>query len=95
MTSMLHFEMAQQRAKKLGITLERSTRKNKKYMFVNPLNGKVVHFGDSRAQDYLMHHNPIRRMNYRLRHSAILNSQGVPAYTVPYSAAWASYYILW
>ena len=46
--------------------VELSTRKNKKYMILDS-NGKYVHFGDTRYEDYTKHHNDKRRLNYLSR----------------------------
>lgn len=40
-----------------------STRKNKKFMIKNP-DGKWVHFGDLRYEDYTKHENKERREDY-------------------------------
>ena len=47
-----------------------STRKNKKFMFVNPDN-KYVHFGDKRYEDFTQHKNKDRKQNYIKRSSNI------------------------
>ena len=49
-----------------------STRKNKKYMMLNPYTNKWVHFGEMGFSDYTLHKDKVRRMNYRLRASNIL-----------------------
>jgi hypothetical protein len=70
------------------------------------INGKTIKFGAIDYQHYqdrtplklyshLDHLDPVRRAHYRKRHEKILNKQGIPAYTVPYSPAWFSYYYLW
>ena len=41
------------------IAVRKSTRKNKKY--VAQVNGKQVHFGDSRYEDYTKHHDKDRQ----------------------------------
>jgi hypothetical protein len=40
-----------------------STRQNKKYMVLAP-NGKMVHFGDLRYEDFTKHMNLQRRLSY-------------------------------
>lgn len=43
-----------------------STRIHKKYMV--RVNGKLIHFGDNRYQDYTTHHDKTRRDRYHSRH---------------------------
>lgn len=47
-----------------------STRKNKKFMIMNPDN-KYVHFGDKRYEDFTQHKNKDRKQNYLKRSSNI------------------------
>jgi hypothetical protein len=47
-----------------------STRKNKKFMIMNP-NNKYVHFGDKRYEDFTQHKNKDRQQNYLKRSSNI------------------------
>ena len=47
-----------------------STRKNKKFMIMNPDN-KYVHFGDKRYEDFTQHKNKDRQQNYLKRSSNI------------------------
>ena len=47
-----------------------STRKNKKFMIMNPDN-KYVHFGDSRYEDFTKHQDLERLKNYLSRASKI------------------------
>ena len=47
-----------------------STRKNKKFMIMNPEN-KYVHFGDKRYEDFTQHKNKDRQQNYLKRSSNI------------------------
>ncbi len=95
MTTDEHFRLAKNKAKQYGISLERSTHVDKKYMFVHPLLDTYVHFGAAGYEDYLSHRDKARRERYRKRHSYLLNSRGYPAYKEKYSPAWASYNILW
>lgn len=41
------------------------------------------------------HLDVVRRANYRKRHGGVLNKAGQPAYKVPLTPAWFSYYYLW
>jgi len=90
-----HFKLAQEKAKRFNVELFKSTRKDKKYMFKNPITGHWIHFGSKFHSDYLIHQDPIRRENYRKRHEAIMTKDGIPAYKIPYSSSWAAYHILW
>ena len=47
-----------------------STRKNKKFMIMNPDN-KYVHFGDKRYEDFTQHKNKDRKQTYLKRSSNI------------------------
>lgn len=67
--------------------LEKSTRKNKKYMITTPY-GKI-HFGDSRYQDYTMHRNDERKQNYIQRHKAREDWTDIT------TAGFWSYWLLW
>lgn len=95
MTSDTHYREAKKIASNYGLNIYRSDKKYKKYMFLNPVDGRIVHFGDTRYDDYLSHGDDIRRENYRRRHENILLANGKPAYKKRYSPAWASYHILW
>ena len=64
-----------------------SNRKNKKYMIFDPEKGKWFHFG-STMSDWTRHKNPRRRMNF-LRRNAKWADADI------YSAAYASYNLLW
>jgi hypothetical protein len=50
-----------------------STRKDKKYMILNPNTGKMVHFGQLSPpyQDFLKHQNEQRRQHYLKRSNLI------------------------
>ena len=65
---------------------------------------EIVYFGAKNYEQYkdllgfyknLDHGDKNRRMNYRKRHSKILNKEGKPSYTVPFTPAWFSWNILW
>ena len=63
-----------------------SSRKNKKYM--TNVNGKWVHFGDSRYEDFTGHGDLKRRELFRKRNAKWATaSKGSPGYL--------SYHILW
>ena len=59
--------------------------KNKKYYVV--VNGKKIHFGDKRYEDFLVHKDPERRKRYRLRHAK--DNINEP------SSGRCSWYLLW
>ena len=57
------FKKLQKKAKKLGAnSLDYSKRKNLKYMV--EYNGKKIHFGSAKTEDYLTHHDQVRREKY-------------------------------
>lgn len=63
-----------------------SKNKNKKYYVI--YKGKIIHFGDSRYQDYLIHGDNDKRNNYRSRHSNDF-------YDDPERPGFWSYNVLW
>ena len=65
-----------------------STRKDKKYMIYNPEIGKWFHFGSSNYSDYTKHKDQKRRINLLIRNQRWGEAD-------MYSAAYASYYLLW
>ena len=48
-----------------------STRKNNKYMILNPFTDKYIHFGNINYEDYLYHRDENRRFNYLKRSEGI------------------------
>ena len=70
-----------------------SNRKNKKYAIYDPINKKLVHFGqfDPPMEDFTYHKNDIRRENYLKRASHIKGNWK----NNPYSANNMSMHILW
>ena len=65
---------------------------------------KTVYFGSKnyeQCKDILGYYKDLdhgdknRRMNYRRRHSKILNKDGKPSYTIQFTPAWFSWNILW
>ena len=74
-------------------TLQKSTRKNKKYMI--RVNGKSIHFGDTRYQHYkdstplnlyshLNHHDKTRRKKYYDRHGKTNNKSSAKYWSNKY-----------
>lgn len=70
------------------VKLQISTRKDKKYMILNPENNKWVHFGQIGYEDYTKHKDEERRNKFINRNKRWANAQ-------KYSPAYMSYYILW
>ncbi len=64
-----------------------STRKNSKYMILNP-QGKWIHFGRMGMEDYTKHGDEQRLMNFRKRNKRWANA-------AMFSPAYLSYYLLW
>lgn len=56
-----------------NVKLEPSTRKNKKWMVKRP-DGKYVHFGDSRYEDFTQHQDEERRKQYLARSGKIIGN---------------------
>ena len=59
---------------KTGIPIK-SNRKNKKFKVLTP-NGKIIHFGDSRYEDFTQHKDKKRQKSYLARSGGIKNKQG-------------------
>ena len=64
-----------------------STRKNKKYMIYNPEKDKYIHFG-STMEDYTKLQDQQKSINFFIRNQRWAEAD-------MYSAAYASYYLLW
>lgn len=78
-------------AKKLfgdNVIIALSTRKNKKYMILDPNTNKFIHFGQMRYQDYTKHQDKLRRNRFRQRNKHW-------DFTYVYSPAYLSYVLLW
>ena len=70
------FEKLIQKAKDLGaVSLDYSSRKNNKYMVQLP-DGKKVHFGSPKYEDYTIHKDKDRREKYLSRAKKIKNKKG-------------------
>ena len=82
-------------AKNLGAeSLDYSPRKNNKYMVKLP-DGKKVHFGSSKYEDYTVHKDKERRDKYLSRAMKIKNKQGELTYNNPESSNYWSVHLLW
>ncbi len=51
------------------VSLEKSTRPNKKYVIKFEEPNKTIHFGSKNSSTYLDHHDKRKRQNYLLRHA--------------------------
>jgi hypothetical protein len=69
-------------------TIGMSLNKNKKYVVQLKSNGKKIHFGDIRYQDYTFHLDEIRRDNFRSRNHKWSDAE-------VFTPMWCSYYLLW
>lgn len=70
------------------VNIKLSTRKDKKYMVLNPNTNKWIHFGQMGYQDYTKHQDNKRRQLFRLRNQKWAEQD-------LYSAGFLSYYLLW
>ena len=60
------------KAKELHLNpIQLSTRKDKKYMVLNPNTNKMVHFGQMGYEDFTNHKDEIRRQLFRKRNQKI------------------------
>jgi hypothetical protein len=80
-------KIVQEKARKYGLEVVYSPRKNKKYRIVNPEN-KFVDFGEIGYEDYTKHQNLKRLEAFKKRNAKWYNS-------MKYSPAWLSAWILW
>lgn len=86
-------QMVYHRAKMIfgnDVKIKLSTRKDKKYMLLNPNNNKWVHFGTMKPpmEDFTKHKNFERREQFRKRNKKWSLQE-------PYTAGFMSYYLLW
>lgn len=70
------------------VNIDYSTKKDKKYMILNPNTNKWVHFGQMFYEDYTKHKNIQRRDNFRKRNNKW-------EHTDKYSPSFMSFHILW
>ena len=71
--------VAKQKAKKLGVEVRSSTRKNKK-LDVFKDGKKVASIGHIKYSDYLQHKDSERRRRYKARHEKHRHRVGTPSY---------------
>ena len=70
------FAKLTKKALKLGSeSLDSSNRKNNKY-FVTLKDGKKIHVGNPKYEDFLLHHDEERKEKYLVRAKKIKNKQG-------------------
>ena len=78
-----NFKKLQKKAKKLGAdSLQYSKRKNYKYMV--EYNDKKIHFGSAKTEDYLTHHDPVRREKYHAKAKRITDKDGRLTHELPF-----------
>jgi len=86
-------KMVQQKAKKLygkDAIIYKSSRPSKKYQILNP-QGKWIHFGDAKMEDYNYHQDAQRRKSYLARATGIKGKWKEDHY----SPNWLSLVLLW
>ena len=89
------FEDLIEKAKSLGAeSLNYSTRKGNKYMVILK-DGKIVHFGSPKYEDFTMHKDEIRREKYLARAKKIKNKKGELTYQNIESPNFWSVNLLW
>ena len=89
------FAKLTKKALKLGAeSLDYSNRKNNKY-FVTLKDGKKIHFGNSKYEDYFTHGDEDRQKKYLARAKKSKNKQGELTWENPESANYWSIHLLW
>ena len=71
-----------------NVQIKLSTRKDKKYMLLNPDTNKWVHFGQIGYEDYTKHQNNKRRQLFKIRNQKWAEQD-------LYSPGFMSYYLTW
>jgi hypothetical protein len=82
-----------QKAKRMygdDVEIKLSTRKDKKYMLLNPNNNKWIHFGTMKPpmEDYTKHKDKLRRDKFRIRNKKWASQD-------EYTPGFMSYWLLW
>ena len=78
-----NFKKLQKKAKKLGAdSLQYSKGKNHKYMV--EYNDKKIHFGSAKTDDYLTHHDQVRREKYLNKAKRIIDKDGRLTHELPF-----------
>ena len=79
----VNFKKLQKKAKKLGAdSLQYSKRKNSKYMV--EYNNKKIHFGSAKTEDYVTHHDLVRREKYHAKAKRITDKDGRLTHELPF-----------
>ena len=77
------FKNLQKKAKKLGAdSLDYSKRKNYKYLV--EYNDKKIHFGSSKTEDFITHHDQVRREKYLNKAKRITDKDGRLTHELPF-----------
>ena len=77
------FKNLQKKAKKLGAdSLDYSKRKN--YKYVVEYNDKKIHFGSAKTEDYITHHDQVRREKYLNKAKRITDKDGRLTHELPF-----------
>ena len=77
------FKKLQKKAKKLGAdSLQYSKRKNYKYLI--EYDNKKIHFGSANTEDYITHHDPVRRDKYLSKAKKITDKDGRLTHELPF-----------
>ena len=77
------FKKLQKKAKKLGAdSLDYSKRKN--YKYVVEYNDKKIHFGSTKTEDYVTHHDQVRREKYLKKAKRITDKDGRLSHELPF-----------
>ena len=74
-----NLRVARAKAKRIGVSIEPSSRKNKK-LDVFKDGRKVASIGDLRYDDYNTHKDSKRRANYKARHEKYRHEKGSASY---------------
>lgn len=72
----------------------KSNRKNKKFKVLVD-NNKIIHFGDSRYEDFTQHKDKKRQVSYCKRAKGITDKNGNLTYKNKNTANYWSYFWLW
>jgi len=78
----------------LGATdLGFSDRRDKRFYVI--YGNKIIHFGSKNGKTYIDHHDEAKRTAWRSRHSKIVNSEGIPFYTIKTSPEFWNWNLTW
>ena len=78
-----NFKKLQKKAKKLGAdSLQYS--KRKKYKYVIEYDNKKIHFGSAKTEDFITHHDPVRREKYLSKAKKITDKDRPLTHKLPF-----------